>query len=297
MHLGNSIICPVTGIPMIIAAGCALFYSIKNVKKEHKKEDNLLWIALTALVFSLQMINFSIPHTHSSGHIIGAVLLAALLGPNRAFISMCTILTVQALFFNDGGLNALGCNIFNMGILACFIAYPFIYKNMNNKYSGAFLASVFAVLAGALAVVLEAVISGSVQHNISYFISLMLGIHFAIAVAEGVFTAVLTAVVSKFGHLQRTSIILFAVSILMGAFLYKYASTKPDGLEWSLLNISDSITAQTQGIIYTITSAIQAKTAVLMNINPVFANLSGIILVSVIMFLFIGFLKTKHYEQ
>ncbi len=78
------------------------------------------------------MINFSIPQTGSSGHFIGAILLAILLGPNIAYIAMSVIITIQAIFFNDGGILALGCNIFNMGFLACYVAYPFIYKFFSN---------------------------------------------------------------------------------------------------------------------------------------------------------------------
>lgn len=128
MHLGNSVICPVTGIPMIAAMGFAAFRAFKKAKINFKKEQILPTIALTSLVFGLQMINFTIPYTGSSGHIVGGLLLAALLGPYVGFLAICAILLVQALFFADGGLMALGCNIFNMGFLACFVAYP-LYLN------------------------------------------------------------------------------------------------------------------------------------------------------------------------
>ena len=115
MHLGNGIICPVTGIPMLVAAGAAAFLAYKKGRKEFTKDKIMPAVALTALVFSLQMLNFAIPSTGSSGHIVGGILLAALLGPYAAFLAMCAILIVQAVFFADGGLLALGCNIFNMG--------------------------------------------------------------------------------------------------------------------------------------------------------------------------------------
>ena len=143
MHLGNSIICPVTGIPMLVAAGAMAVWAFKKAKKDFTKESILPAVALTSFVFALQMINFSIPTTGSSGHIVGAVLLAALLGPYTGFLAICGILLVQALFFADGGLMALGCNIFNMGILACFAAYPLIYKPLADRkrpVTGAILA-------------------------------------------------------------------------------------------------------------------------------------------------------------
>ena len=83
---------------------------------------------LGAFVFAAQMINFTIPATGSSGHLGGGLILAILLGPYAAFLVIASVLTVQALFFADGGLLALGCNIFNLGILPAFVAYPFIYR-------------------------------------------------------------------------------------------------------------------------------------------------------------------------
>jgi cobalt/nickel transport system permease protein len=68
-----------------------------------------------AFIFTAQMINFTIPGTGSSGHLGGGMILAILLGPYAGFLTMASVLAVQALFFADGGLMALGCNIFNLG--------------------------------------------------------------------------------------------------------------------------------------------------------------------------------------
>ena len=74
------------------------------------------------------MINFTIPGTGSSGHLGGGLLLAVLLGPYRAFITLASVLIIQSLFFADGGLLALGCTIFNLAFFPAFIALPFIYR-------------------------------------------------------------------------------------------------------------------------------------------------------------------------
>jgi len=81
-----------------------------------------------AFIFATQMINFTIPVTGSSGHIGGGMILTIMLGPYAAFLAMASLLTVQALFFADGGLLAMGCNIWNLGIYPCFLVYPLIYK-------------------------------------------------------------------------------------------------------------------------------------------------------------------------
>ncbi len=83
-----------------------------------------------AFVFAAQMLNFAIPGTGSSGHLGGALMLAILLGPEAAFLVMASILAVQALFFADGGLLALGANIFNLGFFPAFVAYPLIYRKI-----------------------------------------------------------------------------------------------------------------------------------------------------------------------
>ena len=128
MHLGNGIICPVTGIPMLAIAGAAAIYAYKKATNDFSKDKIFSAAAAAGLVFALQMINFSIPQTGSSGHIIGGILLSALIGRYAGFLAMCSILIVQAVFFADGGLLALGCNIFNMGVLSCYVAYPLLYK-------------------------------------------------------------------------------------------------------------------------------------------------------------------------
>lgn len=287
MHLGNSVICPITGIPMLAIAGASAIWALKKARKEFKKENIPQTAILSAFVFAMQMMNFTIPSTGSSGHIIGAILLAALLGPYVGFLAICTILTVQALFFADGGLMALGCNIFNMGLLSCFVVYPLIYKPLveNKKYAlGSFLSAVVSLQLGALAVVFETYFSGSITSNISSFSYLMLGIHLPIGIVEGLFTAVLVSCAMNNKIKQNILTSIFGLSALViGAFIAQYASQKPDGLEWSMLKVSDSMVMQTQNVMYSIFEAIQAKTAVLTQIQPIAANISGIIITTLLM--------------
>ena len=286
MHLGNSVICPVTGIPMLIAMGSAVYYALKSAKKDFNKDKILPTIVLTVFVFCLQMINFSIPYTGASGHIIGGVLLAVLLGPSVAFISMTAILLVQALFFADGGILALGCNIFNMGFISCFVAYPLVYKAISknkNPMQAIILSSILALELGSVAVVLESVLSGTVIKPFG-FLCLMVGIHFAIAFVEGLFTAAIVWLAQKFSFSKVFLSGLSLLSIILAGIISNYASSKPDGLEWSLLNISNSFIAQTQGQIYTIAETIQAKTSILLSgFSNEAANMLGLIILAVMM--------------
>ena len=298
MHLGNSIICPVTGIPMLVAAGAMVVWAFKKAKKDFTKDSILPAVALTSFVFALQMINFSIPTTGSSGHIVGAVLLAALLGPYTGFLAICGILLVQALFFADGGLMALGCNIFNMGILACFAAYPLIYKPLADRkrpVTGAILASIAALQLGSIAVVIEFFISGSTS-NFAMFASLMQSIHFAIGIIEGIFTAAVIVIANKTAISKKFSYCISALSLILAGFISQFASTNPDGLEWSLLNMSESFVEQTQGYFYNLSEIIQAKTAILSQIPAIPANILGLLAVAAVMYAACIILTNKKSE-
>ena len=355
MHLGNSIICPVTGIPMIIAAGAAAFwafkkssspspacpahagqpattlsntplkrlacvsgscsvthsrhvpycesFSDKKAKKDFNRENILPAIALTSFVFALQMINFSVPTTASSGHIVGGLLLAALLGPYAGFLAICSILLVQAVFFADGGLMALGCNIFNMGFLACFVAYPLVYKPLaENRRSafGAILASIVALQLGSIAVVAESALSGSTSANIGLFASLMQSIHLAIGIVEGVFTAAVILIAQRTQFSKMFSYSISALALILAGVISQFASSKPDGLEWSLINMSDSFVAQTQGYIYALSELIQTKSAILTQLPPVIANIGALAIVTLLMITICKLLtweKASAYEQ
>jgi cobalt/nickel transport system permease protein len=123
MHMADALISPAVGGGMWAATGALLAYSARKVTQEIDDRKVPLMGVLGAFVFAAQMINFTIPGTGSSGHLGGGMILTVLLGPYAAFLVTASVLTVQALFFADGGLLALGCNIFNLGFFPAFIAY------------------------------------------------------------------------------------------------------------------------------------------------------------------------------
>src|SRR5512140_3074016 len=130
MHMADALLSPAVGGTMLAVAAGAIAYCSAKVRKELDDRKVPLMGVLGAFLFAAQMINFTIPATGSSGHIGGGLLLTILLGPHAAFLTIASVLVVQALFFADGGLLALGCNIFNLGFFPAFIAYPFIYRRM-----------------------------------------------------------------------------------------------------------------------------------------------------------------------
>ncbi len=216
-----------------------------------------------AFVFAAQMINFTIPGTGSSGHIGGGILLTALLGPHAAFLAIASVLAIQALFFADGGLLALGCNIFNLGVIPAFIAYPLTYRLIARKAPGrarltiaALAAALLALQLGSFAVVLETLLSEVSELPFGAFLLLMQPIHLAIGVVEGLATAAVLLFIresrpeilaaaagegSLDGKSIRTTLVaLFALALLIGGGLSWLASTHPDGLEWAIAGTSGS---------------------------------------------------------
>lgn len=214
---------------------------------------------LGAFVFAAQMINFTIPGTGSSGHIGGGLLLAVLLGPHAAFLVIASVLTMQALFFADGGLLALGCNIFNLGFFPSFIAYPFIYRPLaGNAYGArrgwvaALVGAIVGLQLGALCVVLQTRASGISDLPTGAFLLLMQPIHLAIGVGEGLATAAVVSFVARArsgilpaaapssapAGLRPILIGFTAAALLLGGIASWFASTHPDGLEWSIAKVS-----------------------------------------------------------
>src|SRR5690242_7024526 len=102
MHMADALISPVVGGTMLAATAGVAAYSIKKIQNDMDEKKIPLMGVMGAFVFTAQMINFTIPGTGSSGHIGGGMLLSILLGPYAGFLTIASILLIQALFFGDG---------------------------------------------------------------------------------------------------------------------------------------------------------------------------------------------------
>jgi cobalt/nickel transport system permease protein len=237
--MSDALLSPAVGATMCAISTAAIAYSIVKMKKDDICEKKIPMIGVMgAFVFAAQMLNFAIPATGSSGHLVGGILLAAMIGIAPALLSISAILIVQCLFFADGGLLALGCNIFNMGVVPCLIVYPFVFKplvkdgqSQGRIISASFVASIIALQIGAFCVVLETFASGVAGLPFYEFALLMQPIHLAIGIAEGLASAAVLCVVYK----TRPNIAVFAIAALVvGGVLSMFASSNPDGLEWAI---------------------------------------------------------------
>ncbi|MBI4725844.1 energy-coupling factor ABC transporter permease [candidate division TA06 bacterium] len=286
MHIADALLSPAVGGAMWAATAGVAAYSIKKVKEDIDQKKIPLMGVMGAFIFAAQMINFSIPGTGSSGHLGGGLMLAILLGPYAGFLTMASILTIQALFFADGGLLALGSNIFNLGLFTCFLVYPLIYKKIIGKEFSAkrimiasIVAAVVGLQLGAFGVVLETLFSGKTELPFGTFVLLMQPIHLAIGIVEGLVTAAVISFVWKarpeilekaslnqpLGNLslKKVMIGLAAVSVFTGAVLSWFASSHPDGLEWSMFKTSGSEELESTDPTHEKLAAVREKTAFL----------------------------------
>lgn len=241
MHIASTLISAAVGGAFGTSSGGAVVASGAKFHKE-KNPKPLLMGAAGAAVFAAQMMNFTIAGTGSSGHIGGGFLLAAVLGPVPAYLVMSTILTVQCLLFGDGGLLALGCNLFNMGIVPCFLIYPLLKKLLGAKMRipAAALGGALSMFTGALCVVGEALLSGANGMDVSAFVINMMGIHAAIGVGEGLITAGLLAAYDKANaYGEKTAVAgTLGLAAVTSGLLSAFASANPDGLEWSVMRVA-----------------------------------------------------------
>lgn len=266
MHMADALIAPAVAATMYAASGITTAYSIREVRKENDPKKIPTMGIMSAFVFATQMINFTIPGTGSSGHLCGGLLLSILLGPYAGFLSMVSVLLIQCLLFADGGLLALGANIWNMAFYGCFVGYLLIYRPLtkrkisNSKIMFAsILGSVISLQMGAFSVTIETLLSGITALSFGQFLALMQPIHLAIGTVEGLITGAVViflyntrpelvqkgALEAKLSF-QKVLIILGASVLLIGGGLSLVASSNPDGLEWSIEKITGNTEVNTK---------------------------------------------------
>lgn len=286
MHMADAMISPAVGGVMWAAAAGTAAYSIKKLKNEIDDKKIPIMGVMGAFVFAAQMINFAIPGTGSSGHIGGGMLLAVLLGPHAGFLTMASVLLIQAFLFADGGLLAFGCNLINMGFFTCYVAYPLIYKNIIKKgmtpkriFTGTFISVVVGLQLGAFSVVLQTLLSGITELPFGSFVMFMQPIHLAIGVIEGLIMAAIVGFVWKArpeilentasaGNMRAVPVkklvtVFVIAAIIIGGFLSWFAAENPDGLEWAIEKVTGAAELENEGDTHKALEDVQKKTALL----------------------------------
>ena len=300
MHMSDTLISPAVAVATSIVAAALVVVATRKIgRTERHNTTHLVPLmgVMGALIFAAQMLNFAIPATGSSGHIVGGVLLAAVLGEWAGFLTLTSVIIVQCLLFADGGLMTLGCNVLNMAALSCLVAYPLIFKplihnhNSPSRWAAASIAtSITALAMGALAVTIETELSGITALPYGRFLSFMLPIHLLIGVGEGLATAAVIATLRRYRPdllfdsteptaRPRTQFIAITVvaALLVASVAGTVASSRPDGLEWSIERTTAGVEiAESQSPLHHRAARIQRTTALLPDYEASMAGLVGV---------------------
>jgi cobalt/nickel transport system permease protein len=260
MHMANELLSVPVATGTFAIAGIGLGVVCHRIKQTVTTEQLGLMGILGAFVFAAQMINLPLPGLPgTSGHLIGAVLLAILLGPHASALVVSSIVIVQCLIFQDGGLLALGCNLINMALVPAYLGYA-VYQLILNQNPGpgrfhwaVMTSALTAVLGAAVLVPVQTGLSGVLTLPFPTFLWTMLSVHAVIGLLEGAITvAVLTYVrqirpdiLSQTGQACSTRrgrlliVTLAILTLLLSAVASQYSSDRPDGLEWAYLERPD----------------------------------------------------------
>jgi len=246
MHIPDGFLSVTVSIIMWAISLAVVGYALKRAKEDLGERQAPLMGVLAACIFAGQMLNFSVTGG-TSGHLVGAAIATILLGPWAAILVMTSVVGVQALVFQDGGLLALGANIFNMGVIGVTVAY-FTYQTIQKLtrgrrwgvFAGGFAAAWLSIFIASLACALQLALSGTSPANVA--VPAMGGIHALIGIGEGLITVGALAFLSatrrdllQTGAAQRTGGPAWAAGLVIAlalAAISPLASAHPDGLEW-----------------------------------------------------------------
>lgn len=247
MHIPDGFLSVLVSIVFWLISVVVIGFALKKTTKQFGERDVPLMGVLAAAIFAGQMLNFSISGG-TSGHLLGAAIAVILLGPWPAVLVMTSVVSVQALLFQDGGILALGANIFNMAIVGVFVAYA-VYTLLNNLFKkqawgvfvAGFLSAWSSILIASLSCGLQLAASGTSPANIA--IPTMASVHALIGVGEGLITAGALAFIYtarkdllKQGEAKpvgNKGIVIGGILIALVLVVFSpLASSHPDGLEW-----------------------------------------------------------------
>lgn len=257
MHIPDGFLSlPVAAGTAILAVG-GLAIAIRDVKKNlPEKQVPLLGLA-AAFIFAAQMLNFPVA-AGTSGHLTGAALAAVLLGPSAAVLVISAVLILQCLMFADGGITALGANVFNLAVVAPVVSYAvyrFILRigsNGTDAEPDLFRRLLAVMLAAWLSIVVASVFCAfelalSNTAALQLVLPAMSGVHMLIGLGEAAITAFVIANIvrirpdilagsqsakSAVGDTRSFLALGLIVSLALAIFVSPFASGSPDGLEF-----------------------------------------------------------------
>jgi cobalt/nickel transport system permease protein len=200
MHLPDGFLAPQVWAPLAASGAIGVALAARRATQTLPPERVPLLGVLGAFVFAAQMVNFPVA-SGTSGHLTGAVLVAVLVGPSAAALVMTAVLAVQCLLFQDGGVTALGANVFNMALVECYGGWGIYWlgarllPGRTGRSLAVFAACFLAVVAAASLVAVELWLSGVV--DLGAALVAMGGVHAIIGVGEGAATLAVLAFLGR----------------------------------------------------------------------------------------------------
>ena len=250
MHVPDGFINAQVSIGSGIVSFATLWAYVKNAKNLVADKLIALTGMMSALIFVLQMINFPIA-AGTSGHLLGGALAVIVLGPHLGIICISIVVVIQSLLFADGGLSALGINVFNMAIVTSLVGWLVItsWKKLFGEanisiISGSIVAGLLSVIFSSIAFVFEYALGGTVAVPLSSVLVAMVSTHLLIGLGEGVITSLIVSLLlrvrSDLVYVKTNEHVSNNTSSIYGLFIFlllcftlitPYASSSPDGLE------------------------------------------------------------------
>jgi cobalt/nickel transport system permease protein len=201
MHIPDGFLSHGLNAATFILSTGACAYGVKRVNRNFGEREVPLMGVTAAFIFAAQMINFPVAGG-TSGHFLGAVFSSVLLGPWASLIIMTMVLVVQCLGFADGGLTAIGSNIFNMGVIGALGGYGVfasLYVLFRKSRKGFFIAlaisSWLSIILAASAAGIELAISGTSPLRVA--LAAMVGTHALIGIGEAIVTTTAVSLILK----------------------------------------------------------------------------------------------------
>jgi cobalamin biosynthesis protein CbiM len=201
VHIPDGFIDLKTSAAFSAAAAIAVGGAVKGARNQLSEQSAPLAGLTAVFIFAVQMLNFPVA-AGTSGHLLGAALAMVLVGPYAATLALSVVLIIQAFLFADGGLTALGLNIFNMGVVGVWASFGifFILKKLLPKTKSSivvasFIAALLSVPAAAAGFVLQYAIGANATFSVSTVLSAMIGTHVLIGIGEAIITALTVSAV------------------------------------------------------------------------------------------------------
>ncbi len=248
MHIPDGMLEARTWIPAWLGSAGLLGYAVKRVRQTLSNGKTVMMAVIAALIFALQMLNFPVAGG-TSGHFAGGALAAIVLGLWPGMLVMAAVLVVQALFFGDGGITAMGANFLNMAIIGPAVGWAIhrgltrLSQSRKMKLAASAAAGWCACVIGAISAALMLWLSGRAPLGTVLFA--MGGWHAVIGIGEAVITAgivgyllavrpdLLTASTDPAeGTTSRKAVWVLGGAAIVAAMLSFLASSHPDGLEF-----------------------------------------------------------------